>query len=93
VLVRDEDLEAVRAQLGGALVDERALVRREERTGEVDLQGASTLQIHRTFKPDETGEGGDEVLASLPGREAGDAQEVVVWLEELLVGLFGSRQR
>src|SRR5262245_64361658 len=40
VLVRDEDLEAVDAQRGGALVDERALVRREERTGEVDLQAA-----------------------------------------------------
>jgi hypothetical protein len=43
--VRDEDLEAVGAQRGGALVDERALVRGEERTGEVDLQ-APTLQIH-----------------------------------------------
>jgi hypothetical protein len=43
ILVRDEDLESVGTQRGGALVDERALVRREERTGEVDLQGA-TLQ-------------------------------------------------
>src|SRR5262249_22893815 len=38
VLVRDEDLDAVGSQHRGALVDERALVRREERAGEVDLQ-------------------------------------------------------
>ena len=44
VLVRDEDLESVGTQRGGALVYERALVQREERTGEVNLQGA-TLQI------------------------------------------------
>jgi len=45
VLVRNEDLEAVGAQRRGAVVDERALVRREQRTGEVDLQ-APTLQIY-----------------------------------------------
>ena len=44
VLVRGEDLKSVGTQRGGALVYERALVRREERTGEVNLQGA-TLQI------------------------------------------------
>jgi hypothetical protein len=40
VLMRNEDLEAVGTQRGRAFVDERALVRREERTGEVDLQDA-----------------------------------------------------
>ena len=44
VLMRDEDLEPVGTQRGGTLVDERALVRREEGASEVDLQGA-TLQI------------------------------------------------
>jgi len=38
--MRNEDLEAVGTQRGRAFVDERALVRREERTGEVDLQDA-----------------------------------------------------
>ena len=38
VLVWNEHLEAVAAQRVGALVDERALVGREERTGEVDVQ-------------------------------------------------------
>lgn len=50
VLVRNEDLEAVGAQRGGALVDERALVRREERTGEVDLQGADATELQSAFK-------------------------------------------
>ena len=50
VLVRNEDLEAVGAQRGGALVDERALVRREERTGEVDLQGAEATEPQPAFK-------------------------------------------
>jgi hypothetical protein len=45
VLVRNEDLEAVGAERGGTLVDERALVRREERTGEVDLQGADATEL------------------------------------------------
>jgi hypothetical protein len=44
VLVRHEDLEAVGAQRGGALVDERAFVRREERPGDVDLQGADGIE-------------------------------------------------
>jgi hypothetical protein len=44
VLVRYEDVEAVGAQRGGALVDERALVRREERPGEVDVQGADPTE-------------------------------------------------
>jgi hypothetical protein len=47
VLVRNEDLEAVGAQRGGALVDERALVRREERTGEVDLQDGDATELQR----------------------------------------------
>jgi hypothetical protein len=42
VLVRNEDFEAVAAQRGGALADERALVRREQWTDDVDLQ-APTL--------------------------------------------------
>ena len=45
VLVRNKDLEAVGAQRGGALVDERALVRREEWTGEVELQAADTTGL------------------------------------------------
>jgi hypothetical protein len=45
VLVRNEDLEVVGAQRGGALVDERALVRREQRTGEVDLQNADATEL------------------------------------------------
>src|SRR5262245_59612059 len=64
VLVRDEDLEAVEAQHGGARVDERALVRREQRAGEVDLQGAD-LQICNlpsSSLPDL----GQPVLASTP---------------------------
>ena len=48
VLVGNEDLEAVRAHCGGALVDEQALVRREERTGEVDLQGADRTRVPHT---------------------------------------------
>jgi hypothetical protein len=40
VLVRNEDLEALGAQRSGALADKRALVRREQRKGEVDLQDA-----------------------------------------------------
>jgi hypothetical protein len=43
-LVPNEDLEAVGTQRGGAFVDERALVRREERTGEVDLQDADAIE-------------------------------------------------
>src|SRR5712671_849732 len=50
VLVRNEDLEAVGAQRGGALVDERALVGREERTGEIDLQGADATEPLPAFK-------------------------------------------
>src|SRR5262245_18549875 len=44
VLVRNEDLEVVGAQRRGAFVDERPLVGREQRTGEVDLQGADATQ-------------------------------------------------
>src|SRR5262249_49316841 len=51
VLVRDEDLEAVDAQHSGALVHEPALVRREERAGEVDLQGADATDLLPAFKP------------------------------------------
>jgi hypothetical protein len=50
VLVRNEDLEAVGAQRGGALVDERASVRREVRTGEVDLQGADATERQPAFE-------------------------------------------
>src|SRR5207253_10524629 len=42
VLVRDEDVEAGTPELRSALVDEPALVRREERTGEVDLHASSS---------------------------------------------------
>ena len=44
VLVRNEDLEAVGTQRGGAFVDERTFVRREERAGEVDLQEADATE-------------------------------------------------
>ena len=50
LLVRNEDLEAVGAQRVGAPIDERALVRREERTGEVDLQGADATERLPAFK-------------------------------------------
>jgi len=49
--VRNEDLEAVGTQRAGALVDERAFVRREERTGEVDLQGADATACNLTVMP------------------------------------------
>ena len=45
VLVRNEDLVAVGTQRGGALVDKRAFVRREERTGDVDVQGADATEL------------------------------------------------
>src|SRR6478672_1996574 len=48
VLVRNEDLEAVGTQRAGALVDERAFVRREERTGEVDPQGVDATPCKLT---------------------------------------------
>ena len=50
VLVRNEDLEAIGTQRGGALVDERAFVRREERAGDVDLQGADATELQPAFK-------------------------------------------
>jgi hypothetical protein len=43
VLVRDEDVDALGTEPRRALVDEAALVRREERTCEVDLQRVSEL--------------------------------------------------
>ena len=49
MLVRNEDLEAVDAQRGGALVDERALVRREQRTGEVNPQSADVTDLQPAF--------------------------------------------
>jgi hypothetical protein len=47
VLVRNEDLEAVGTQRGSAFVDEPAFVRREERTGEVELQDADATETVR----------------------------------------------
>src|SRR5581483_8855200 len=41
VLVRDEDVEAGTAELHGAVVDEAALGRGEQRAGEVDLHVAA----------------------------------------------------
>ena len=93
VLVRNEDLEAVGTQRGGALVDERAFVRREERTGEVDLQDADATEL----QPETAHDGcfscrllphflsrrHSRTLAhARPYPEASNVRRVQVWLED-----------